>query len=65
MTRILKTKKRIKREAKYLRMYNDYCELIKEERSDKMAIIAHLTAKHHISQNQIYNYLRKRRTEQL
>ncbi|MBQ5693401.1 MAG: hypothetical protein IIV72_08115 [Alistipes sp.] len=63
MTRILRTEKRIKREAKYLVMYNEYCELVKEPKSDKMAIIGYLTKKHKISQSCIYNYLRKRKNE--
>lgn len=58
MTQILKTKKRIKREAKYRAMYADYCNLIKEERSDVMGIIAHLVTKHKISQSAIFRYLR-------
>ena len=61
MARVLKTEKRIKREAKYAAMYADYCNLIKEKRSDKMGIIAHLVAKHGISQSSIFNYLRIRK----
>ena len=60
MTRVLKTAKRIKREAKYAQMYADYCELIKEQQSDKMGIIAHLVKKHKISQSSIFKYLRTR-----
>ena len=58
MTRILKTAKRIKREAKYAMMYADYCELIKEQQSDKMGIVAYLVKKHNISQSSIFKYLR-------
>lgn len=61
MGKILKTEKRIKREARYARMYADYLELCKEPRSDKMGIIAHLVEKHGISQSSIFNYLRKRK----
>ena len=58
MTQILKTKKRIEREAKYRAMYADYCTLVKEKRSDVMGIIAHLVTKHKISQSAIFRYLR-------
>lgn len=61
MTRVLKTAKRIKREAKYALMYADYCELIKEQQSDKMGIIAHLVKKHKISQSSIFKYLRTKK----
>lgn len=63
MTRILKTKKRIAREAKYSRMYTEYCELVANPDNDKMAIMALLTKKHGISQNSIYTYLRKRKEQ--
>ena len=60
MTRILKTAKRIAREAKYAAMYADYCKLTANPENDKMAVMALLTKKHGISQNSIYIYLRKR-----
>lgn len=62
MSRILKTEKRIKREAKYRAMYEEYCELVADPRNDKMAIMGYLIKKHHISQNCIYKYLRTRKT---
>ncbi|MBQ5844224.1 MAG: hypothetical protein IIW52_05155 [Alistipes sp.] len=61
MSRIFKTEKRIRREAKYQAMYAEYCELAANPENDKMAIIGHLTDKHGISQSCIYLYLKKRR----
>lgn len=61
MTRILKTEKRIKREARYALMYADYCDLVKEQRSDVMGIIAHLVKKHKMSQSSIFKYLRTKK----
>lgn len=62
MTRILKTRKRIEREAKYRAMYEEYCELVANPANDKMAILGHLTKKHKISQSCIYGYLRTHKT---
>ena len=63
MTRILKTKKRLAREAKYARMYAEYCELVANANNDKMAILDYLTKKHSVSQSCFYNYLRAKKKQ--